>query len=120
MFKSFRNSFALGALMALAISGQAFATHIPSHPTTLALVGTITAGSPVWVAMPGVTDNPDGCTNSGIYILQTSNPNFGNLYSALLAASASGKNVGFFLSGCLDVYNIGMTWPIITGIQYSP
>ena len=48
--------------------------------------------------------NPDNCTNPLYLYLDTTTPNFKELYATVMAARASGETVSLFYDGCVGLY----------------
>lgn len=48
--------------------------------------------------------NPDGCTTSHWLVVDSTAPNFNQLYAAIIAAHASGEAVSLYYNGCLGSY----------------
>ena len=44
--------------------------------------------------------NPDGCSNASTVVVPLSNPNYRDMLASALMASATGKNVQFWVVGC--------------------
>jgi hypothetical protein len=65
----------------------------------------------VAVSGPSSWANPDGCAISSVVIIQASNTYYKDLLALALTASASGKTVNFYVSGCGST--AGGTAPIV-------
>lgn len=48
--------------------------------------------------------NPDGCTNAGYLVLDTSAPNFKAIWAQVIAAHMGGATVSLYYNGCLGNY----------------
>lgn len=48
--------------------------------------------------------NPDGCSTSHWLVVDSTAPNFNQLYAAIMAAHASGETVSLYYNGCLGAY----------------
>ena len=62
--------------------------------------------------------NPDGCSGSSFVILQTSNAMYKDTLATLLSAATSGKNVTFWMSGCIPT-PWGGTAPLVLDTTVS-
>ena len=58
-----------------------------------------------WVE--GTLKNPDSCTNGSLLYIPASAPGSKQMISAVMAAVASGKNVGFYTQKCTNVPHWG-------------
>lgn len=71
--------------------------------TTTSTVKKLLVGSSIRVELDTAAGNPDGCADSGtgMYVLSYSYVRYPELYSALLAARASGDPIQLFLDQCI-------------------
>jgi len=68
--------------------------------TSFGTIASVNAGSSVQVR-GSFTGDPDSCGDTDAYILESTDPNFRNLYAGLLTALASGSEARLFVVGCV-------------------
>ena len=57
----------------------------------------------------GVLKNPDACANGNLLYIPATAPGSKQMVSAVMAAVASGKSVGFYSQKCVSVPHWGLT-----------
>lgn len=67
----------------------------------------------IW-RLDGVWDNPDGCQNSSLLVIDGTNPLRDSFFSATLSAKMADRGFGAFLAGC-TIWN-GVTYPTVYGV----
>lgn len=83
--------------------------------------GTGGSGYGMTLFVSGIS-NPDGCGGTDRVYIPGTDPNFNGLAAAVIAAVASGEQVGFWSSGCavMPFWGGTVTYPVIITLWVIP
>lgn len=113
-----------GAIVPSLSAASGYLTGISSGVTVTGYMmndGTGGSGYGMTLFVSGIS-NPDGCGGTDKVYIPGTDPDFNGLAAAVMAAVASGEQVGFWSSGCalMPFWGGTVTYPVIVTLWVVP